>query len=188
MRLSDSREEAAKYYDFAPHHADHVPFYPARIPSAESRVLELGCGTGSVSLPLLAQCADLHGVDHSASMRNLLVARVPAELESRLRVTRVDISGFDLDESFDFVIAPCRVVKNLETDAQLTGLLGCIRKDLRPGGFVASSPRSVRTGIGIVKTGKIRPHLRRASRRSEIRRMSVSPTSRIPAWPSRCPA
>ena len=134
MGLSDFREEAAKYYDLAPHRPDDVPFYLARIPSPESRILELGCGTGRVSVPLLAHCAALYGVDHSDSMLDVLSAKVPVELESRLRVARADISDFDLGESFDFVIAPFRVVQNLETDAQFDGLLRCVRNHLGPGG------------------------------------------------------
>lgn len=150
MGLSDFRESVAKYYDLAPHHPDDIPFYRGRILSLESHVLELGCGTGRVSIPLLEHCTVLHGIDHSDSMLDLLRSKVAAGFESRLRLTRGDISDFDLGETFDLVIAPFRVIQNLETEAQFSGLLRSIRIHLAPGGrcvLNAFRPKKDRDGI-----------------------------------------
>ncbi len=72
----DARDADAPVYD-----ADITPYQTkveldAIIRGSElsetSRVLELGCGTGRISLPLLAQCGDFVGVDFSlASLRQL---------------------------------------------------------------------------------------------------------------------
>jgi hypothetical protein len=45
-----------------------------------------------------------------------------------------DITDFDLKQSFDLIIAPFRVLQNLETDADVDGLFRCIRQHLAPGG------------------------------------------------------
>jgi len=50
----DIRAEAAQYYDANPTIPDDRAFYTARLPSVDAAVLELGCGTGRVLLPLAA--------------------------------------------------------------------------------------------------------------------------------------
>lgn len=126
----------AQYYDLAPHHPDDVPFYLERLHSDDSRVLELGCGTGRVSLPLARACSHLHGVDHSESMLAVCREKVQAaELDAaRVTLSHADISDFDLGDRFDLIIAPFRVIQNLETEAQLAGLLSCVRRHLTPSG------------------------------------------------------
>ena len=44
-----------------------------------------------------------------------------------------DITDFDLGRTFDLLIAPYRVLQNLETDQEVDGLFRCIRKHLAPG-------------------------------------------------------
>lgn len=147
MGPEDFRGAAAQYYDLAPHHPNDVPFYAGRVPSSESRVLELGCGTGRVTLPLLEHCASVHGIDHSEAMLEVL-RRKSADLpESRLSLHCGDICDFAFEERFDLVIAPFRVVQNLETDAQLDSLLAGIASHLTPRGrciLNAFRPRQTR--------------------------------------------
>ena len=64
----DIRTEAVRYYDLNPTMFDDIPFYRDRISSREMSVLELGCGTGRVLVPLVQDCAFIHGVDVSEAM------------------------------------------------------------------------------------------------------------------------
>lgn len=134
MSRSEFRADVAKYYDLAPHHPDDVPFYLDALQSPTSRVLELGCGTGRVTIPLLRHGATVHGIDHSGAMLDLLRSKSGDIPESRLRLTQGDICSFDLGRSFDLIIAPFRVIQNLETDAQFEGLLRSIGAHLAPSG------------------------------------------------------
>lgn len=130
------REDVARYYDLGPHLPLDVAFYRERLRGAADTVLELGCGTGRVSIPLAESCGALHGVDHSTAM--LRIARAKAEKaglgEDRLSFSVADIVDVDLGRQFDLIIAPFRVVQNLETDAQLNGLFRSIRRHLAPRG------------------------------------------------------
>lgn len=54
--------------------------------------------------------------------------------EGRIVVETSDITDFDLGATFDLIIAPYRVVQNLETYGQLAGLFRCIRAHLAPDG------------------------------------------------------
>jgi SAM-dependent methyltransferase len=69
MNMSkDIRSDAVRYYDYNPHFPDDISFYAGRIPSPDVDVLELGCGTGRVIIPLSQYCRSMHGIDLSKSM------------------------------------------------------------------------------------------------------------------------
>lgn len=133
---SDRRAEAARYYDLSPDVPGDVSFYRGRVPSPAARVLELGCGTGRVLVPLAKSCREILGLDRSEAM--LEVCREwlrgaglgPSRASARLG----DISNFSLGRTFDWIIAPFRVFQNLESDAEVGGLFRCVREHLAPGG------------------------------------------------------
>ena len=113
-----------------------IAFYRERIPSSGASILELGCGTGRVLVPLVKDCAYIHGVDVSAAMvsicrEKLANALIPA---TRACVQVGDITNLSLDKTFDLITAPCRVFQNLETDAETNGFFETVRKHLAPGG------------------------------------------------------
>ena len=76
----DIREGPASFYDLSPNHPNDIPFYVERIPFAEARVLELGCGTGRVSVPL-AQAHDRELIGpRTLNGHRLTPARVSASM------------------------------------------------------------------------------------------------------------
>jgi cyclopropane fatty-acyl-phospholipid synthase-like methyltransferase len=132
----DIRAAAAQYYDVNPTIPDDLAFYQTRLPSADATVLELGCGTGRVLLPLATMCGFIQGMDRSQAMlvrclQKLQAAAIPP---TKARVELGDITHFALDRAFDLIIAPYRVFQLLETEAQVDGLFQCIRAHLAPGG------------------------------------------------------
>jgi cyclopropane fatty-acyl-phospholipid synthase-like methyltransferase len=132
----DIRAEAAKYYDVNPTIPDDIAFYQARLPSSDATVLELGCGTGRVLIPLAAVCGFIHGIERSQAMithclQKLQTAAIPP---TKVRVELGDITQFALGRAFDLIIAPYRVFQLLETEAQVDGLFRCVRAHLAPGG------------------------------------------------------
>src|SRR4030067_2512004 len=130
------RLEAASFYDSDHDMPNDIPFYQARIPTPAASILELGCGTGRVTLALVPHCSYIHGLDLSPAMLTICREKLAkADLPSgRVRVEEGDIANFDLARSFDLIIAPFRVLQNLDTDAQVDGLFECIRRHLAPGG------------------------------------------------------
>ena len=100
--MKDLRAEAAYYYDLNPHCPDDTAFYASKIPFPEANLLELGCGTGRVLLPLTRCCGYIHGIDNSETMldycaKKLFDAGVPP---SKAVVERGDITDFDLRRTF----------------------------------------------------------------------------------------
>src|SRR5438552_2276653 len=132
----DIRDEVARFYDLNPDLPDDLPFYRALLPSPGAAVLELGCGTGRVLVPLASGCGYIHGLDASEAMleicrRRLHEAGIP---RARACVGRGNISEFDLGRHFDLIIAPFRVFQSLETDSEIAGLFRCVRGHLAKGG------------------------------------------------------
>lgn len=152
----DPRQNAAEYYDkFAMPPPGDVDFYRSRV-TQHSRVLELGCGTGRVLVPLAQAAGSLQGLDYSPAMleiceRNRDAAGVDA---TRATAEFADITDFDLTgrmPKFDLIIAPFRVMQNLETDQQVGGLMRCIKKHLAPGGKAILNTFCPRGGPDVIK-------------------------------------
>src|SRR5262249_35995926 len=112
----DIRAVAAQYYDANPTIPNDLAFYTARLPSANSAVLELGCGTGRVLLPLAVACGFIAGLEQSPAMlacclQKLQAAGIPP---TKARAELGDITHFALGRHFDLIIAPYRVFQLLE--------------------------------------------------------------------------
>ena len=134
--MSDTRSDAAQYYDLGPQMPDDVPFYVDRVPSPDATILELGCGTGRVLVPLTSRCAFIQGVDRSEGMLAICRARLGDSgiSPSRARLLLGDITDLSLGRAFDLIIAPFRVMQNLESDAQVDGLFATVQSHLAPDG------------------------------------------------------
>ena len=111
-----------------------VGFYVEEATKANGKVLELMCGTGRVSLPLLEAGVDLTCMDASEGM----LARLKERLHARkldTRVLRADVRHFDLgQEEFDLVLIPFHSFSELVSprDRELT--LRAVHECLREGG------------------------------------------------------
>jgi SAM-dependent methyltransferase len=133
----DYRADSAKYYDYQDFPIDDVDFYIAQIPSPHANLLELGCGTGRVLIPLSQHCRYIHGIDISPSMlqiccENMASANLSPE---QARVEQGDISNFDLGQKFDLITAPFRVFQLLTEDEQIVSFFKTLRRHLAPGGI-----------------------------------------------------
>jgi SAM-dependent methyltransferase len=132
----DVRGSAAEFYDLDPHAPNDLPFYMALLPSHELTILELGCGTGRILVPLASVCARIVGIDSSPAMiqickKKLREAKVDTQ---RADIRAADIANFSLKEEFDLVIAPFRVLQNLSKVRQVVGMLKCVHRHLKADG------------------------------------------------------
>jgi len=111
-------------------------------------VLELGCGTGRVLLPIARAGVPCTGLDRSEGMLDALRGKSPPP---NLRLVRGSVQDFDLaGERFALVTAPFRVFQHLyDVDDQLA-CLAAVRRHLAPGGafaFDCFSPRLDRIAL-----------------------------------------
>jgi len=137
--VSDYESFVAEYYDFNPVYASRkdVNFYVELARAAGGAVLELGCGTGRILLPIAAAGCRIAGLDLSEPM----LARCRAKLEresrevrQRVRLLRASMTEFDLGESFHLVTTPFRSFQHLRTVDEQLACLRCAHRHLVPGG------------------------------------------------------
>lgn len=99
------------------------------------QVLDLGCGTGNLTLPLVRRGLELTGVDISAEM--VEVARHKAlAADVQIPFLVQDLRHFyQLGEPFDTVISACDVLNYLTTEEDLHQAFQGVHTLLRPGGL-----------------------------------------------------
>ncbi len=115
-----------------------VSFWQRLAASVQGRVLELGCGTGRVSLPLARAGVDLVGIDRSAAMLTRLAHQLSKSRIRQLRVLRGDIRALPFrDGAFNAVLAPYGVLQSLISPRDLKAALASVARVLRRGGLFA---------------------------------------------------
>ncbi len=132
----DERQRVARYYDLQPNNPIDIDFYIGQVPYKSACVLELGCGTGRVLTQLVDHCEFIQGIDRSESMLEICREKLARRSipEDRARVQLGDATSLKLQRKFDLITAPFRVFQNLETDLQVSGFFGTVRKHLDPDG------------------------------------------------------
>ena len=116
-----------------------VPFWRRVASGANGRVLELGCGTGRVSLPLAKAGVELVGIDRSAAMLDRLRSRTGlasfGKARGTLALARGDIRALPFaPRAFAMVIAPYGLLQSLLRDRDLAATLDSVARVLRRGG------------------------------------------------------
>jgi len=110
-------------------------FYRRMAHATGGPVLELGCGTGRILLPIARDGIPCVGLDASATMLDVLRSKSPPQ---NLEVVSGRMEQFDLGgRRFPLITMPFRAMSHLlEVETQLAAL-ACIRRHLAPSGIFA---------------------------------------------------
>lgn len=134
----DETPAAAARYDAL--HADRtadVAFYVAEARRSGGPVLEVGCGTGRVTLPIAGAGVDIVGLERSPWMLAEAARKARAaapDVRRRLRLVRADMRAYAFRRPFARVFLPFRVLQAmLEVPDQLAALRRA-RASLAPAG------------------------------------------------------
>jgi len=115
-----------------------VPFWQRLAAAQTGLILELGCGTGRLTLPVARTGARIVGIDRSTPM----LARARQRLR-RARVAALLLRGdirqlpFRRRTRFDLVMAPYGMLQSLTTDRDLRLTLDAVGTVVRRGGLFA---------------------------------------------------
>jgi SAM-dependent methyltransferase len=142
----DGAQNKAYYEDFVADVYDALPtvsgradldFYLDCAAQARGPILELGCGTGRVLMPVAEAGHTICGLDLSAAMLakcKAKVAALPRELQSRVKLIQADMAAFKLPDRFKLVITPFRPFQHLQSVDEQTACLHAVHEHLAPGG------------------------------------------------------
>jgi SAM-dependent methyltransferase len=137
----DGWDEYAPFYDWENARTlgrRDLPFWRNVALQVGGPVLELGCGTGRLSIPLGRAGVPLVGIDRSEAMLARARTRLRrAGLSRRVRLVRGDIRRLPFagrGQPFDMVLAPYGMLQSLLRERDLVDTLAAVHSVLRPGG------------------------------------------------------
>lgn len=127
----------ANIYDGMNTQLDDLQFYRKWLPTHKnSRILELCCGTGRLTIPIAQSGHHITGVDHTPSM--LKQAKIKAS-KHRLNIDFIeaDIRYLNLKSQYDLIFIPFNSIHHLYLNTDLFSTLAVVKKHLnRNGRFI----------------------------------------------------
>jgi ubiquinone/menaquinone biosynthesis C-methylase UbiE len=130
----------AEFYDYYSTGLEgDVDFYVLEAQKAGSPVLEIGCGTGRITIPIAQEGIAITGLDLAPSM--LAVARrklssLAPEIQERVELVWGDMRDFVLDRQFKLIMIPYRAFLYMYTPEDQKQALTCIHNHLADGGHL----------------------------------------------------
>lgn len=112
-----------------------VPFWRTVALNVGGTMLELGAGTGRISIPLARAGVSVVGIDRSEPMLARARQRVRrGKLQRRVRLVRGDIRFLPFSKAFDMVLAPYGMLQSLLRERDLQTTLAAVHRVLKKGG------------------------------------------------------
>jgi SAM-dependent methyltransferase len=123
------------------HHMSHIedlPFWLKLAARQKGPILELGCGTGRVCVPLAHSGYTVYGLDHDNEMLAVLQLQAGPEPASRCLVFQADMAVYRLACQFPLILLPCNTLSALPASARRAALRQ-VYLHLSPQGLFAAS-------------------------------------------------
>ena len=135
MKGHEGWDDYAPYYDWENRQTvgkRDIAFWARLASPVQGSILELGCGTGRVAIPVARHGNTVIGIDRSASMLDRARMRVRrAKLQSRVKLIRGDIRHLPFpDKSFPLVMAPYGILQSLLDETLLMDAVQDVRRVL----------------------------------------------------------
>src|SRR5262249_51039117 len=106
------------YHNFTLHDTAEIDELLGLTEGRSGPILELACGSGRITLPLLGRGFEVVGLDNSPSMLALLAERLRAPenegLGEHLTMVDGDMTSFDLDQRFSLIVLGATAIWNLD--------------------------------------------------------------------------
>ncbi len=132
----------AELYDYNPrlYVNKGVDYYVSEAVASGGPVLELGCGTGRILIPIARKGIEITGLDLSEAMLKVLGRRLadePEEVRKRVHLFHADMIDFRIDAKFVLIIIPFRPLQHLVSVEEHLACLRCANRCLTTKGRIA---------------------------------------------------
>lgn len=115
------------------HSFGDVEYYLERLSNVKGNVLEVGCGSGRVLIPLLQAGIVIDGLDNSEAMLDSCRRRC-SELNLTPKLIKGEMHEFTLANQYDAIIIPAGSFQLIEGRGQAITTLNHLYSTLAPGG------------------------------------------------------
>jgi adenosylmethionine-8-amino-7-oxononanoate aminotransferase len=140
IEIHDENEASALLTDLMLTNQDDIGEYVKLAGDMQGEVLEIGCGSGRITLALANAGHSITGLDNSAEMVRILQNRMSLlshETQDRVRTVTDDATKFELDRKFQLIIVPyCSIVVFFTREERLA-VLRRAAQHLATGGILA---------------------------------------------------
>lgn len=123
-------------YDTAIQFTDDLEFYIRLAKKQGGKVLDIGCGTGRVMLPLLQAGIEVQGMDLSAHMLSIAADKL-SKAGFSPALSQGDMQNFSIPQEFKLIIIPYYAMIYMTSDQERSSVLECCHRHLAPGGVFA---------------------------------------------------
>ncbi len=113
--------------------ANFLDFYRRQIARYGEPVLELGCGTGRLTIPLAEVGIRITGLDISEEMLDLAILKA-SERAVNISIVREDMRSFNLGKAFKFIFIPAQSLTHLHQREEIEDCFSCVRRHLAEDG------------------------------------------------------
>ena len=124
---ADIYDEVYSFVDY------DINFYLQKASSIKGDILEIGCGTGRITIPLMENGANITGIDSSQKMIDKLGTKV-ANTKASIKIIKQDVRTLHLSQKFSLVIFPYRGFQSLLTVEDQVNALNSLKSHLKPHG------------------------------------------------------
>lgn len=139
MNRDPYRDPVLYDLEYAGHNLD-IGWYRQLVKGVGGPVLELGCGTGRIALPLLRDGHEVIGIDASEPMLEAMRARLdaePEEIQARSGAFVGDFRSLDLGRQFRAVLLPFNAIHHCADADEVASLLASVHRHVAEGGIFA---------------------------------------------------
>lgn len=126
------------YHAYHSLHMEDLHFWLGLADQAGDPILELGCGTGRILIPLVQAGYKCMGIDHDLEMLRFLRSGVSQGIHPKPDLLAADVTCFNLAIQFPLIIFPCNTFSTLEAKERNVCLEN-IRRHMNTGGIFAVS-------------------------------------------------
>jgi SAM-dependent methyltransferase len=139
--VNDPYADAALYDLEYADYTEDIPFYVERAAAARGAVLELGCGTGRLTLPMARAGARVIGTDRAGAMIERLrrtLSAEPPEVRDRVTLLQADyLAPLPLTEPVGLVVWPFNALHHCPDVDAIHAVLTGVRRACAPGARLA---------------------------------------------------
>ena len=136
----DAYREYSRFYDlYVGEKSDDIPFYLQYASEAKTPILEIGAGSGRLTIPFARAGNSVVAVDISPSMLAILEARLSQEtsdVQARVQIVRADMLALELVRQFNLAIVPYFTFNYLMTPQSQSSALKRMHAHLAPQGYL----------------------------------------------------